>query len=215
MNRSADNYFIEGCGRCPLGGTPDCKVHTWTSELKLLRKIVSECGLTEEAKWGSPCYTFENKNILMLSAFKEYCCISFFKGALLSDHKNLLVKPGPNSQAVRLFKFKNIHEIEKIEKDIRTYIFEAIEIEKAGLSVIFNKNPEPIPEELEIKFEEDPVLKTAFESLTPGRQRSYILHFSQPKQSKTKEARIDKCIPMILCGIGLHDQYKSKKNRAK
>jgi uncharacterized protein YdeI (YjbR/CyaY-like superfamily) len=211
MNRSVDNYFIEGCGRCPLGGTPDCKVHSWTSELELLRKIVLNCGLTEESKWGAPCYTFQNKNILMVSALKEYCCISFFKGSLLSDDKNLLVKPGPNSQAARLFKFKNIKEIIKIEDDIRAYIFESIEVEKTGIKIKFRTNPEPIPKEFEVKLEKDPILKTAFEALTPGRQRGYILHFSQPKQSKTRISRIEKCEPMILSGIGLHDKYKSMK----
>ena len=144
---------MEGCGRCPLGGTPECKVHTWTSELELLRKIVLTCGLTEESKWGVPCYTFQNKNILMVSALKEYCSIGFFKGSLLSDDKNLLVKPGPNSQAVRLFKFKNSNEIITIEDDIRAYIFESIEVEKAGLKIQFVKNPEPIPEEFETKLE--------------------------------------------------------------
>ncbi|WP_149304485.1 YdeI/OmpD-associated family protein [Pareuzebyella sediminis] len=211
MNKSVDNYFKEGCGRCPLGGTPECKVHTWTSELELLRKIVLTCGLTEESKWGVPCYTFQNKNILMVSALKEYCSIGFFKGSLLSDDKNLLVKPGPNSQAVRLFKFKSSNEIITIEDDIRAYIFESIEVEKAGLKIQFKKNPEPIPEEFDAKLEKDPILKTAFEALTPGRQRGYILYFSQPKQSKTRISRIEKCEPMILSGIGLHDHYKSMK----
>jgi len=211
MNKTVDKYFTEGCGRCPLGGTPDCKVHNWTSALELLRRIVLDCGLTEESKWGVPCYTFQQKNVLMVSALKDHCCISFFKGSLLSDHKNLLVKPGPNSQASRLFKFGHIDEIEAIESDIKTYIFEAIEVEKAGLKVSFKKNPEPVPEELEVKLEEDPALNTAFEALTPGRQRGYILYFSQPKQSKTRMARIEKCIPMILAGIGLHDKYKSMK----
>ncbi len=142
----------------------------------------------------------------MVSALKEYCCISFFKGSLLSDDKNLLVKPGPSSQAARLFKFKNIDEIIKIEDDIRAYIFEAIEVEKAGIKIQFRKNPEPIPEEFEAKLEKDPFLKTAFEALTPGRQRSYILHFSQPKQSKTRTSRVEKCIPQILNGKGLNDR---------
>lgn len=211
MNKSINNYFIEGCGRCPHGGTPDCKVHRWTLELKQLRSIILDCGLIEESKWGAPCYTFQNKNVLMLSALKEYCCISFFKGSLLSDHKNLLVKPGPNSQAARLFKFTHVDEIEKIKDDIKASIFESIEVEKAGLNVSFKKNPEPIPEELEAKFEEDHFLKTAFEALTPGRQRGYILHFSQPKQSKTRVSRIEKCMPMIFNGIGLNDKYKSMK----
>lgn len=211
MNTSVDNYFIEGCGRCELGGTPECKVNLWSSELKLLRRIILDCGLTEESKWGTPCYTFQGKNVLMLSGLREYCCISFFKGSLLSDEKKLLTKPGPNSQAARLFKFKNVDEIEKIESDIKAYIFESIEVERAGLNVVFKKNPEPIPAELGTKFEEDPVLKTAFDALTPGRQRGYILHFSQPKKSETRVSRIDKCIPMILAGIGLHDKYKSMR----
>ncbi len=211
MNQSVDQYFTEGCGRCPLGSTPDCKVHHWTAELELLRKIVLQCGLTEESKWGAPCYTINNKNVLMVSALKDYCCISFFKGALINDHKNLLVKPGPNSQAARLFKFKRIEEILAIEDDIRSYIFEAITIEESGLKVEFKKSAEPIPDELINKFEEDPPLKTAFEALSPGRQRGYILHFSQAKQSKTRLSRIEKCIPMILSGIGLNDKYKSRK----
>lgn len=211
MNKSVDNYFTEGCGRCPLGGTPDCKVHAWTSELEYLRKIVLDCGLTEESKWGAPCYTFQKNNILLLSALKEYCCISYFKGSLLQDKKNLLKKPGPNSQAARLIKFKSIDEIVGIEDDIRAYILESLEVEKAGIKVQFKKNPEPIPKELEAKLEEDPILKTAFEALTPGRRRGYILHFSQPKQSKTRISRIEKCEPMILSGIGLHDKYKSMR----
>ncbi|WP_431125478.1 YdeI/OmpD-associated family protein [Flagellimonas flava] len=211
MNKSVDSYFIAGCGRCPLGGTPDCKVNTWIMELELLRKIVLDCGLTEESKWGAPCYTFQNKNILLVSALKEYCCISFFKGSLLSDSKNLLKKPGPNSQAARLFKFKGVDEIQRIESEIKAYIFEAIEVEKAGITVTFKRNPEPIPMELESKFDEDPVLKTAFEALTPGRQRGYILYFMQPKQEKTRISRIKKCVPMILSGIGLHDKYRSMK----
>ena len=211
MNHSVENYFIEGCGRCPLGATPDCKVHQWISELELLRKIVLDCGLTEECKWGVPCYTHQNKNVLMISAFKEYCSLSFFKGVLLTDQKGLLEKPGENSQAVRLLKFTEVDEVRKIEDEIKALVFEAIEVEEAGKTVEFNSNPEPIPEELEEKFNEDPILKSAFEALTPGRQRGYILHFSQPKQSKTRTTRIEKYTPMILSGIGMHDKYQSKK----
>ena len=211
MNNSVDQYFIEGCGRCPLGGTPDCKVHRWISELELLRSMVLDTGLMEESKWGAPCYTFQQKNVLMVSALKNYCCISFFKGALIQDPKNLLEKPGPNSQAARLLKFKSVDEIVKIENDIRAYILKSIEVEKAGLSVPFQKNPEPLPEEMRMKFEKDPVLKTAFEALTPGRQRGYILHISQPKQTKTRLLRMEKCAPSILSGVGLNDKYKSGK----
>ena len=147
----------------------------------------------------------------MLSALKEYCCISFFKGSLLSDDKDILVKPGPNSQASRLFKFKSLDEIVSIKQEIKAYILESIEIEKAGLKVAFKKNPEPIPAALSTKLEQDPALKTAFETLTPGRQRGYILHFMRPKQEKTRVSRVEKCIPMIMAGIGLHDKYQSMK----
>ncbi len=199
--------------RCPYGGTPDCKVHRWTRELELLREIVLECGLVEELKWGAPCYTHGGKNVLMVSALRSYCCISFFKGSLLKDSKNLLEKPGEHSQAARLFKFTNLERIKEIMSDITAYIYEAIEIEKLGLKVEFKENPEPIPEELEAKFVEDPIFKTAFEALTPGRQRGYILYFSRPKQSKTRESRIEKYMPNILNGIGLHDKYKSRKTK--
>lgn len=211
MNPKVDKYLIDGCMRCPLGGTPECKVHTWPKELDLLRRIVHECGLTEELKWGAPCYTFQDKNVLMVSALRDYCCISFFKGSLLKDSKGLLEKPGPNSQAARLFKFASVEEIRQIEEDIKNYIFEAIEVEKAGLKVEFKKNPESITEELEQKFEEDPFFKAAFESLTPGRQRGYILFFSQPKKSETRTSRIEKCVSKILNGEGLNDKYQSKK----
>lgn len=211
MNQSAETYFSEGCGRCPLGGTPGCKVNSWGPELRLLRQFVRDCGLVEESKWGVPCYTYRGKNVLVVSALKAYCCISFFKGALLADPKRLLVMPGPHSQAARLFKFDTLEDIRDREADIKAYIHESIEVEKAGLKVIFQKNPEPIPKELETLFAQDPVFKTAFEALTPGRQRGYIIHFSQPKQEKTRWSRIEKCTPLILAGIGLHDKYSAKK----
>lgn len=130
MTNSVESYLLEGCGRCPLGGTADCKVHNWPSELKMLRGLVKECGLTEVAKWGVPCCTYRDKNILSISALKEYCCLSFFKGALLSDSKNLFHKPGPNSRAAKILKFTSALEILKIQDDIKAYIDEAIEIEK-------------------------------------------------------------------------------------
>jgi len=191
MNKTVDNYLIEGCGRCPLGGTSDCKVHSWIPELELLRKIVLGCGLTEESKWGVPCYTFQNKNILIVCAFKNYCSISFFKGSLLSDSNKLLEKSGENTQAARLIKFRNIEKIQEFEAEIESYIYEAIEVEKAGLKVKFKKKPEPIPDELEAKFNEDLSFKKAFEALTPGRQRGYIIYFSAPRQSKTRDSRLE------------------------
>lgn len=211
MNTSVDQYFIDGCRRCPLGGTPDCKVNHWAEELQVLRSMVLDSGLTEIAKWGAPCYTLNGKNVLMVSALKSYCCISFFKGALLSDSQNILVKPGPHSQAVRLLKFTSLADIKAVEQYIQAYINEAIAVEQAGLKVEFSTGNEGIPSELEAAFAADPLLKNAFETLTPGRQRGYLLHFSQPKQAKTRVNRIEKCTPMILAGIGLHDQYKARK----
>ncbi len=213
MTKSVDTYFLEGCGRCPLHGTLDCKVHNWTKELTLIRSLVSDSMLKEESKWGVPCYTYKGKNVLTISAFKEYCCISFFKGVLLKDEHDLLVKPGPNSQSARLLKFNQLSQIENHCDTIQAYIEEAIDIERKGLTATFGKTPEPIPDELNLIFEEDPILKAAFETLTPGRQRGYILHISQAKQSKTRLARIEKCTPMILSGIGLHDKYSSDKRK--
>ena len=211
MTESIETYLLEGCGRCPLGGTPECKVHSWTEELKYLRSIVLDCGLNEEMKWGVPCYTLNGKNVLLVSAFKEYASISFFKGALLSNEKSLLVKPGANSQAARVIRFTDTKQIQEVEAEIKATIFEAIEVEKAGLTIPFKKNPEPVPEELEKKFEEDPVFKSAFEALTPGRQRGYIIYFSGAKQAKTRETRIEKYVGKILNGEGLHDKYQGKK----
>ncbi|MBD0834400.1 YdeI/OmpD-associated family protein [Aestuariibaculum suncheonense] len=211
MTTDVETFFTDGCGRCALGGTPDCKVHNWDEELHMLRTIILECGLTETCKWGVPCYTYNNSNVLMLSAFKNYCSLNFFKGVLLSNDKGLLVAPGENSQAVRQLKFTSTEQINPLISDIKACIFEAIEIEKQGLSIPTKKRLEPLPEELEQKFEEDPVLKSAFEELTPGRQRGYILYFSAAKQSATRLSRIEKCSDNILNGIGLHDKYTSNK----
>lgn len=210
MNKSADNFFLNGCGRCSLGGTPECKVHTWNQELDILRQLVVDSGLTEECKWGFPCYTHESKNVVMLTAFKAYCGISFFKGSLMKDDANLLSKPGPNAHVARLLKFTSVDEIVQVEEHIRAYLQEAIQIEESGQKVPERKATESIPEELEQQFEDDPIFREAFESLTPGKQRGYLIHFSQPKQSKTRSSRIEKSIPYILKGIGFHDQYKFK-----
>lgn len=206
MNRQVDMYLIDGCGRCHLGGTPECKVHSWKKELALLRSIILDTGLNEELKWGMPCYTFQKNNVLILAAFKHYCSISFFKGSLLKDPEGVLNKPGENSQAARLFKFTNVKEIVKLENTIKTYIQEAVEIEKAGLKVNFKKVSEfKVPEEFQNKLNEMPVLKKAFYSLTPGRQRGYLLYFSEAKQAKTREARIEKYLDKILNGKGITD----------
>lgn len=211
MNPNIDKYLEDGCMRCKYGATPNCKVRNWQDELKKLRSIVLDCGLTEELKWGVPCYTYNGKNVLMVSALKDCSLISFFKGSLLKDADGILVKPGENSQAARYVKFTDVKEIENMENSLKACIYEAVEVEKAGLEVQFKKNPEPVPNELQQKLDNDPVFKNAFEKLTPGRQRGYILYFTQPKQSKTRESRIEKSIGKILNGEGLHDNYKLKK----
>ncbi len=206
LNPEVDLYLAEGCGRCELGGTPQCTVHKWPGELKRLREIVLSCGLTENRKWGVPCYTVENRNVVIVSAFKEYCSLSFFKGVLLKDAKRILVKPGENSQSARLIRFTSVQEIVKLESALKEYVLEAIELEKSGAKVDFRAKSElVIPDELQKKFDELPALRSAFQALTAGRQRGYVLHFSAAKQSKTREARIEKCIPAILEGRGMHD----------
>jgi uncharacterized protein YdeI (YjbR/CyaY-like superfamily) len=209
MTRNVETYFLEGCGRCPLGGTPECKVHRWHHELLALRRLVLECGLVEACKWGVPCYTYQGKNIVMVATFKDNCFISFFKGALLHDEHNILIFPGPNAQMDKVIRFTRLEDILKIDDWIKTYIFEAIEVEKAGLKVPKSKMPE-LPEELLRKFEEVPAFKTAFEALTPGRKKGWILYFSAPKQTQTKVSRIVHSIPKILNGEGLHDEYKNR-----
>jgi uncharacterized protein YdeI (YjbR/CyaY-like superfamily) len=179
----------------------------WQAELEKLRTIVLDCGLAEELKWGCPCYTLEESNIVLIHTFKEYCALLFHKGALLKDTHGILVQQTENVQAARQIRFDSIEEIIELEPVIKAYIHEAAQVEKAGLKVNYKKTTEfKVPEELQIRLDEDPVFKTAFESLTPGRQRSYILHFSAPKQSKTRESRIEKCMPQILKGKGLNDQ---------
>lgn len=173
--------------------------------MQTLRMIILDCGLTEELKWGVPCYTWQKSNILILSAFNDYCALSFFKGALLNDVNGVLSKPGENTQAARLVRLTNIQEVVALEPVLKAFIHEAIEVEKAGAKVAFKKSPEPVPEEFQQKLAEIPALKTAFEALTPGRQRAYILHFSAPKQSGTRMARIEKCMEQILNGKGLND----------
>ncbi|MEK4011765.1 YdeI/OmpD-associated family protein [Peribacillus sp. FSL M8-0224] len=182
------------------------KAKKWKEEFETLRNIVLDCELTEEFKWMHPCYTFENKNIVLIHGFKEYCALLFHKGALLQDAHGLLIQQTENVQGARQIRFTNVQEIVATESILKAYIHEAIEVEKAGLEVEFKKNEEfIIPEELHNKFDDNPALKTAFEALTPGRQRAYILYFSQAKQSKTRESRIEKCMQKILDGKGLKD----------
>jgi uncharacterized protein YdeI (YjbR/CyaY-like superfamily) len=182
------------------------KAKRWQKEFEKLRSIILDCHLTEELKWGVPCYTFEKRNIVLIHGFKEYCAILFFKGALLKDPKGILIQQTKNVQAARQIRFTNIREIAKMENILKAYIFEATEVEKAGLKVNFKKTSEfIIPEEFQNKLDEIPALKTAFNALTQGRQRAYIFYFSAPKQSKTRESRIEKCVKQILNGKGLND----------
>jgi uncharacterized protein YdeI (YjbR/CyaY-like superfamily) len=179
------------------------KAKKWQQEMEKLRQISLVCGLTEELKWGKPCYTFQESNIVIIQGFKEFCALLFCKGALLKDPNGILKKFG--WQAARRIPFTNVREIGEMEPILRTYIHEAIEAEEAGLEVNLKKNPEPIPEEFQKKLDEMPALKAAFDALTPGRQRAYILYFSRAKQSKTRGSRVEKCMQQILNGKGLND----------
>lgn len=182
------------------------KAKKWKEEFEKLRTIILDCELTEDFKWMHPCYTYNNKNVVLIHGFKEYCALLFHKGALLQDTHGILIQQTENVQAARQIRFTNVQEINELENILKAYIHEAIEVEKAGLKVDVNKNIElNIPEELQNKFDEIPALKTAFEALTPGRQRAYTLYFSQAKQSKTRESRVEKYVQKILDGKGLKD----------
>lgn len=192
MNSKVDFYF-ENEGK-------------WQKEIQQLRRIALSCGLTEELKWGCPCYTFDGRNIVLIHVFKEYCALLFFKGALLKDPEGILIQQTKNVQAARQLRFTSVKEIAEKSAIIKAYIFEEIEVEKAGLQVQLKKTKDfSIPEEFEKKLEENSSLNTAFEALTPGRQRAYIFYFSQPKQSKTREERVNKYLKHILNGKGLND----------
>jgi len=192
MNSKVDFYFN--------------KAKKWQNELEKLRILVLDCKLTEELKWGVPCYTHNKANIVLIHVFKEYCALLFFKGVLLKDSEGILVQQTKNVQSARQIRFTRIGEIIEMETTVKAYILEAIDIEKAGLKVELKKATEfKVPEEFKNKLDEIPALKTAFEALTPGRQRGYLLHFSSAKQSKTREARIEKCMERIMEGKGLED----------
>ena len=182
------------------------KEKKWKDEFEKLRAIILECQLDEELKWGVPCYTFQKKNVVLMHGFKEYCAILFVKGALLKDAKDVLIQQTENVQAARQIRFTNIREIVKMEATLKAYINEAIEVEKAGLKVELKKTSDyVIPKEFQSRLDENLALKEAFNALTPGRQRAYIFYFSQPKLSKTREARVEKYIDLILDGMGLND----------
>lgn len=182
------------------------KAEQWKAESEKLRAIILDCGLTEELKWGKPCYTFEGNNIVLIHGFKNYCAILFMKGALLKDSKGILVQQTENVQGARQIRFTSMQEISKLKSAIKAYVRDAIEVEKSGVEVEYKKTSEfKVPEEFQKKLKENSALKTAFQALTPGRQRGYLLYFSAAKQSQTREARIEKCTPRILKGKGLDD----------
>lgn len=190
------------------------KAEKWTTELRSLRKILLDCDLTEELKWGSPCYTYKNSNVVLIGGFKNHCVISFLKGVLLQDSAGILKKPGENSQSSRIITFTDNHQIVEQEATLKAYIFEAIEIEKAGLKVDTNAYEElTFPEELHQKFEKDATFKAAFEALTPGRQRAYAIYFSGAKQAKSRTSRIENYTERILNGKGFHDCICGKSKR--
>jgi uncharacterized protein YdeI (YjbR/CyaY-like superfamily) len=192
MNPSVDFYFN--------------KAGKWQESVNLLRAIALDCGLNEELKWGCPCYTFDGNNIVLIHDFKEYCAFLFFKGALLKNNESILIQQTENVQSARQIRFTTAFQIVEMKTNLKACIFEAIEVEKAGLKVELKKTTEyNIPAEFQSKLDQIPDLKGAFEALTPGRQRAYLLHFSAPKQSRTREARVEKCMPHILNGKGLND----------
>jgi uncharacterized protein YdeI (YjbR/CyaY-like superfamily) len=192
MNPKVDFYFD--------------KAGKWQKEIEKLRTIVLDCGLMEELKWGCPCYTHQKTNIVLIHVFKDYCAYLFFKGALLNDPEGILVQQTKNVQAARQIRFTNVKEIGKLESSLKAYIYEAIEVEKAGLKVKLKKTTDfAIPEEFQKKLNKMPSLKKAFNALTPGRQRAYIFYFSQAKLPKTREARVEKYVKQILKGKGLED----------
>ncbi|WPR73567.1 YdeI/OmpD-associated family protein [Algoriphagus sp. NG3] len=206
LNPKVDKYLIDGCMRCKYGGTPQCKVNNWKEELELLRQLVLETGLTEELKWGVPVYTHKGKNILTVAALKGSANVGFFKGALLTDKRKILQQQG-NLQSDRIVRFTDTTEIQRLKNILQEYVLEAIQIEVSGKKVVFKRNPEPIPEELLQAFEDDPAFQQAFYALTPGKQRGYIIYFSQPKQALTRTGRIEKFKEQIFSGSGLHDKY--------
>lgn len=204
---SVDAYLRDGCGRCDNYRTPACKVHRWTKELEVLRALVVASGLTEEMKWGSPCYTLDGKNVVMLVSFKESCSLQFFQGAALVDDDGALESPGPNSQLVRFVRFRSFDDVRARQKLAQRLLDQAIALERGGKKLAPRKGKtEPMPVELARRLEGDAALARAFDGLTPGRKRSHVLHVSGAKQSETRERRVDRCVPNILAGRGFNER---------
>lgn len=205
-NTSVDSYLREGCGRCERYQTPECKVLLWTKPLEALRKLVLSTGLEEDMKWGSPCYTLNGKNVVSLASLNDFCSLSFFKGALLEDEEGLLVAPGANSRHVRYLKFTSLKEVTKGRKVALGFLEQAIAIQKAGKKVPPRSGDDPLPEELAAHLAGDAALQAAFDGLTPGRKRSYVLYVSGAKQSKTRATRAERCSAKILAGKGWNER---------
>lgn len=203
MQTSVDKYLVEGCLRCKYGATPDCKVHKWQEVLIALRAILQKSELFEEVKWGMPCYTINGKNVLILSAFKDFVTLNFFKGSAMNDPIGLLEKQGANAQVARIMRFTTLDQVIERTDVILDYLEEAIQLEKSGVEIHIKREAEPIPNELSEVFSLDKEYEKAFAALTPGRQRGYLMHFNQPKNSETKRSRIVKCRSLVLGGKGL------------
>lgn len=203
-NTSVESYLAEGCGRCEHYQTPQCKVHLWIEELLALREILRSSDLEETMKWGSPCYTFDGKNVAMMGSFRDYCSISFFKGVLLEDPEGVLEAPGPNSRHARLLKFRSLEDVERLASQALNFLNQAVEIQKKGLKVDAAE-AEPLPDELEARLLSEDGLWEAYEALTPGRQRSFILHVSGAKNPETRVRRAEKCVPKIWAGKGFNE----------
>lgn len=211
INPKVDLFIADGCGRCEYYATDRCKVRNWQTELQHVRQIMLESDLEEEIKWGVPVYTHEGKNIVIISALKDCVTFGFFKGVLLKDTHKILEKQGESVQSARIIRFTSVDRILEMASVIKDYITEAVAIEVSGTKVEFKKDLEPVPVELEDRFEDLPALKDAFYSLTPGKRRGYVIYISQPKGSEARFSRIEKCIEKIMNGEGLHDKYKSQR----
>lgn len=205
--KNVDQYLKNGCGRCELGGTPQCKVHRWTKELSLIRKILLLSELHEEIKWSGPCYTQAGKNILLLSALKDSVVISFFRGSQMQDPEGILERPGANSRFARYLRIQHADAIDALQPVILSYISEATEIERSGKNAVSTSDTEiDMPPELIEYFAHNPEFEKLFRALTPGRQRGYLIHYASAKQSKTRRSRIEKSIAKIRCGKGWNER---------
>ena len=203
---SVDAYLQDGCGRCDHYRMPTCKVHRWTTSLEDLRRMVLATGLIEEMKWGSPCYTQGGKNVVMLGAFKESCVLTFFGGVELVDDEGMLEAPGPNSRSARLIRFRSIEDVTTRRLSIQRILDQAIALDRTGSQGPNETTPLDVPVELERRMVADPDLQRAFDALTPGRQRSHILHISGAKQAETRERRVERSLPAILSGRGFNER---------